>query len=220
MVITMKNNKYTFAIYLPSVFGILIGISLLVSQIYRAHTGQPISFPVECLSSCVAIIGLTVATWVGLNIANAVERRDVERIGERQDEIEQWINSQKRINKSFFLDELSKSTSNPIISRFFKLFADLPEEKEIDYLLLSELEQSVSRVLQLHELAVSDQDITAAIKTAEESLKRVNERKNATVSAYCEYCNATLQYHLGYHDKRKKASTFPVQSRSMNRSQG
>lgn len=204
----MKNNRYALALYLPSIFGTIIGVTLVVSQLVRIFHNQPVQFSVECLSSCVAIIGLAVATWVGLNIANAVERQDVVMIGERQDEIEHWINSQKRINKNFFLDELSKNTSNPIISEFFKRFSTLSDDQEINYLLLTELEQSVSRVLQLHELAVSDQDIIAAINTAQKSLKRAAEEEGSIVNTYCEYCSATLQYYLGYHDKIEEKTHF------------
>lgn len=204
----MRNSKYTFAIYIPTIAGVLVSIPIIYYFVVRLISNQPINLEAGSISTCVAIIGLAVATWVGLNISNAVERRDLESIDEKQKEINSWINSQKGINRNLFIDELSKNSWDPIIRDFCTQFLSAPIDSSLDYLLLTEIEQNISRIVHIHNMGASDADIILAAKNTKSIVDRLSSAKGNMVQAYRDYSNATLEYYLGYHDRGKQSAHF------------
>lgn len=204
----MRSTKYSIAVFIPTIAGVLLSLSTIILLVLKLVAKQPINLVVESINTCVAIIGLAVATWVGLSISNTVERRDLENIDRKQHEIDSWIVLQKSINRNFFLDELSKNTSNPIAKDFCARFSNLPLDEEKDYLLLAEIEQNVSRVVQMHNTGTSDPEIRNAIDNTKSILDRLCPGEDATIQAYLDYCKATLEYHLGYHVHTQQESHF------------
>ena len=204
------RNKYIFAVYIPTIVGVLLSLPMLILFALSIVTKQPIDVEAGSISSCVAIIGLAVATWVGLSISNTVERRDLENIDRKQQEIDSWIDLQKGINRNLFIDELSKNSMDPIIRGFCTNFLSTPLDASINYLLLTEIEQNISRIVQIHNLGATDADICLAAKNTKNIIDRLAPTKDNTVQAYRNYCNATLEYYLGYHDRDKQSEHFAL----------
>ena len=204
------RNKYIFAVYIPTIVGVILSLPLLILFALSVVTKQPIDVEAGSISSCVAIIGLAVATWVGLSISNTVERRDLENIDRKQQEIDSWIDLQKGINRNLFIDELSKNSLDPIIRGFCTNSLSTPLDASINYLLLTEIEQNISRIVQIHNLGATDADICLAVKNTKNIIDRLAPTKDNTVQAYRNYCNATLEYYLGYHDRDKQSEHFAL----------
>ena len=105
-----KENKSKLTVLFPkwicvlivliSLLEVIFVISMVVLLYFDKISDKVFVGSVEAslLSSGIAVIGIAISLWAGLNIANAIERKDIDQLRKKTDELEQ---SKKVLEKQY-----------------------------------------------------------------------------------------------------------------------
>lgn len=142
------------------------------------------------LTSGLTIIGMAISVWTGLNIVNAIEKKDVEQVQQQLAQTEQtikWISretrdvkiikkEQKEIYRGLFLQELLRTNYDAMSRYFYNLFAENKFLSIAEYSHLLLVEQYFSQVyLQYSEKTANKSLIISRI---EDGTKKIDEMLN------------------------------------------
>ena len=134
-----RKNGNTLLLVTLTMFA-LISVGTIGGVILLCITSQGV--PVQeveatLLASGLSIIGMAISVWTGLNIVNAIEKKDVEQVQQQLAQTEQtikWISretrdvkiiekEQKEIYRGLFLQELLRTNHDAMSRYFYDLFA-------------------------------------------------------------------------------------------------
>ena len=177
------------------------------------------------LASGIAIIGIAVAVWAGLNIANAIERKEYESLKEDVNTTKNILNNyqtrifklsskvsnidssinvieskQSRADKAKLLNELFNTVDDVSTQVLIETIEKAGESLSIDYLPLIELERIFNNVRLLH---TSDYKYDSAlIRDADKGIKLTQEMLNIykgnSIYHYIAYRMADFYFYKGY----------------------
>ncbi len=192
--IAIANIVCVLAMCYPDWFGIELTKNLSDKEIIEA----------SLLSDCVAIIGLAVAVWTGLNIANSIEKREVDKLQQRvialNEEITERKSQQNQAEKDRFMHELYATANDPSTVKLIDMFRELPVESNVPYLILLDIEQKFISAFRLHKSEFNQDENLC--KTAEEGISAADETlksiKDPTVKLYLHYRIADFHFYMGY----------------------
>lgn len=192
--IAIANIICVLAMCYPEWFGIEISKELSNSEIIQS----------TILSDGIAIIGLAVAVWTGLNIANLIEKREVDKLQQRVRELneeikERWL-QQNQVEKDRLLHEMLATSKDEATNELIKIFSELPAESEIPFLRLLDVEQKFRNVYELHRSEFNQDEnlceiANGGISFANEILKYVKEPK---AELYLRFRIAEFHFYMGY----------------------
>lgn len=174
----------------------------------------------------IAIIGVAITAWTGLNIANSVNRNELEKIEKRERKIRRKFvrfmeqltelkkdseNIKKSVENSLinncnarFLQELLKTVKDTCSLYFYKRFNAFFSEQKFDTVksqLLMEIEQNFAEIYSLHNY---DSDVgELLISKANDGLEKIkeyesNEQPEGLVKQYLDYRRGEINYYKGY----------------------
>lgn len=200
-IIAMCNTLCILAVSFPESFGL---------QLSEALTSEE-KIETAILSDCVSLIGLAIAVWTGLNIANSIERREVDRLQHRVYELGEEINKntseiERRniqlnlVDKNRFLHELETLSKDKATQYLNQLFNKNSNIVDIPYLKFLEIEQIFKSVYYMHDSRYSRNDdlISAAeqgIKLAKIVMPNISD---ATALLYLSFRIAEFHFYMGY----------------------
>ena len=164
------------------------------------------------LSTGISLIGIAISVWAGLNIINAISRKDIDLAEKKVEEL-------KRIEDSFYVFEKDK-----FVSELLNSIKDLPTKElsdiiiDMDYTVMKNcvsdliyIEQLFGKTLYLHNLDYAE-DIRA--NTIEKGLKQtellLNENRrviDVRLFNYIKYRRAEFLYYKGYCESGESAIT-------------
>lgn len=194
VLIAIANILCVLAMCYPQLFGIKLSRNLSDGEIIQS----------TILSDGIAIIGLAVAVWTGLNIANSIEKREVDRLQQRVHELNKGIIERglqhNQVERERFLHEMFATAKDEATNELIGLFRDLPIECNIPFLRLLYIEQKFRIVYELHRSEFNqDENLckTAAegISSAKELLENV---ENSTAKLYLHFRIAEFHFYMGY----------------------
>ena len=174
------------------------------------------------LASGIAIVGIAIAVWAGLNIANAIERKDYsdfvdkteKRVLETEEELNglqekytsiikkepQWKKERFNSEKAELIGEISSSINDAASRQLIKLISSCSFDMNISILKLIEMERLFNIVFSRHTNKYKS-DIKLielandGIRIAEEQLKKVT---SPAIKTYLQYRIADFCYYKGY----------------------
>ncbi len=228
-----KTEKYNskkgllIGIFLICLFfiGVMIAVNIYILNIANNNpaTIQAI-YSATFFTDGLTLIGLAISVWAGLNIANAIERReldknkrDVDKLKKRTNTITKDISPiQKNIenisNTLWFLfeNELLKTRDDEASLYLYSIFTKKANNKSS--VLISTLpdliviEQLFNQVYSLHD---SKQELNEEInqrgkkglETIEECFGRIQDKGDKDIINYLKYRKAELCFYLGYSTK-------------------
>ena len=193
-------------------------ISALFDVEINTHMKGPDRVESSIISTGVSILGIAVAVWTGLSIANTIDKKRIDEIDEgfkeKQkgleesiDEIGKRINDEKNglerlynqanknqeiansINKDRFLQELCSTGPDPTSIKLFEFFRDNIIESNVSFIELLEIEQRFSLVYTLHNSAFKHDE--KLIKAANEGIIRAEQMRKTT-------SHSTVELYLKY----------------------
>lgn len=179
------------------------------------------------LANGLAIIGLAIAVWAGLNIANAVERKELDALSEKSKvltdktevlgrQIEPLAKNAESIDRTLnglFLEQLLKTAQDEASQWFLGKFAEIVNDdtkakrlKENISRLIN-IENKFSLVYGLHTSKQSNDSLL--FNEADEAIKEINKiigEKNETeshaglslVTTYLKFRRAEFEFYKGY----------------------
>lgn len=194
-----------------AVIGIINAVCIFVSlNKNTASTSDPVES--SLLSTGISIIGIAVAVWAGLNIVNALERKDVEiatqkviDLDEKTKGIENREEEQRKFDKTTLLNYMY-STEDEGTNFFIKKIQELKTTISISFLSLAELEQHFKSVYEMHRSEYSDngnlkREAKLGIECAQELL---DNPAYEDVHEYLKYRIAEFHFYSGYCTKEKE----------------
>ncbi len=193
-------------------------ISALFDVEINMHMKGPDRVESSIISTGLSILGIAVAVWTGLSIANTIDKKRIDEIDEgfkeKQkgleesiDEIGKRINDEKNglerlynqanknqkiansIYKDRFLQELCSTGSDPTSVKLFDLFRNNDIESNVSFFKLLEIEQKFLLVYTLHDSVFKHDE--KLIKTAEDGITIAKKMCNTT-------SNSTVKLYLKY----------------------
>lgn len=205
---------------------IFLGTSLIILSSDQFNSDKVIG---EMFAACLAIIGIAISVWIGLNIANAIDRREVDELRNSvieisgqltdvyglQETVENRSKNMVKLDRISFLDELQK-TSCDIAS--YTLYTIIQKQikdentKDIEvvpYERLLECEHAFSSVYVNNYRVTKSKDYI--LKRIEDGLKCVDDiRKIIAVcpekyekfnwlDLYLDYRVGDFNYYRGYN---------------------
>lgn len=217
---------------------VIIGVAAIFANIYIIANMPPKpvnakqAFEAVILSDCVAIIGLAIAVWAGLNIANAVERKELEELSEKNKRLtEETETLHKQIEplsknaesidntlNNLFLEELLKTDQDEASQWFLRRFAEIANDKRAELLKedvskLLMIENKFSLVYGLHtskqcnNLFLFD-EAQNGISEIDKIIGEMDEIKNRTglnlVDTYLKFRRAEFEFYKGYATENAK----------------
>ncbi len=168
------------------------------------------SLEASLLSTGLSIIGIAVAVWAGLNIVNAIERKDLEELQNKSDHLKQQIadtiSNMESIAYDGFLQALlrvgSAETGTPGTDEanvyFYREFSKHTINTNEDYFTLTRIENLFGQVYSLHN--TEDHLDLELIEKAEEALGLIDGFQTADqlVKTYLSFRKAEFNYYCGY----------------------
>lgn len=172
------------------------------------------------LATGIAVIGASIAVWTGLNIANSVNRKELEEIDKKTKESIEEIDSLREktntINNSvekslnsynkLFLQELLKTSKDIMSMYFYDEFSDYfvkHPNHNLDALLLMEIEHDFVEVYNLSYCGIDQKE--SLISKAEDGLNKINgylaNNPKDLVRQYLDYRTAEFKYYRGYNEQ-------------------
>lgn len=180
------------------------------------------------LATGIAIIGVAITAWTGLNIANAVNKKDLEKlqdgIKEQSDNLDELKKDTKKQSDevkemnikmtgmqnnyySFFLQELLKTQLDAGSLYLYEKFDDFFKDKKSNKVkipLLMEIEQNFAEVYKLHNNANDADELL--ITKANNGLEKIQEyestgQADGLVKKYLNYRKGEFNYYKGYREK-------------------
>lgn len=177
------------------------------------------------LATGIAIIGVAITAWTGLNIANAVNKKDLEKlqdgIKEQSDNLDELKKDTKKQSDemnikmtgmqnnyySFFLQELLKTQLDAGSLYLYEKFDDFFRDKKSNIVkipLLMEIEQNFAEVYSLHNNANEPDELL--ISKANKGLEKIQEYESkeqaeGLVKKYLNYRKGEFNYYKGYREK-------------------
>ncbi len=223
-----ENNKYKFykkiiiILILACPITILIGFATLDEEKACAYSEASL------LATGIAIIGVAITVWTGLNIANSVNKKDLEKlqdgIKEQSDNLKELKNDTakqsdevKEMNikmagmqnnyYSFFLQELLKTQLDAGSLYLYEKFDDFFKDKKSNIVkipLLMEIEQNFAEVYKLHNNVNEPDELL--ISKANNGLEKIKEYESkehvdGLVKKYLNYRKGEFNYYKGYREK-------------------
>ncbi len=223
-----ENNKYKFykkiiiILILACPITILIGFATLDEEKACAYSEASL------LATGIAIIGVAITVWTGLNIANSVNKKDLEKlqdgIKEQSDNLDELKNDTakqsdevKEMNikmagvqndyYSSFLQELLKTEIDAgslyLYGKFNVFFRDR-KSNIVKIPLLMEIEKNFAEVYLLHNNANDADELL--ISKANNGLEKIQEYESkeqveGLVKKYLNYRKGEFNYYKGYCEK-------------------
>ncbi len=178
-------------------------LAFLVARIVPQNGYSP-SIDEQLLSACVAIIGLAIAVWAGLNIVNSIERKDLEELRSRTDSIKQLVYNMdniERLGYDAFLQALLRKGGDELTAYFYRQFSRYGMNAKEDYFILTRIEDLFGQVYDLHN-TVKHHD-AELIEKAEEAISYIKEYQtdDRLIRTYLTARNAEMGYYCGYVGK-------------------
>lgn len=228
-----RNEKHNskkgllIGIFLICLFfiGAMIAVNIYILNIANNNpaTIQSI-YSATFFTDGLTLIGLAISVWAGLNIANAIERReldknkrDVDKLKKRTNKITKDISPiQKNIenisNTLWFLfeNELLKTRDDEASLYLYSIFTKKANNKSSVFIStlpdLIVIEQLFNQVYSLHD---SKQELNEEInqrgkkglETIEECFGRIQDNGDKDIINYLKYRKAELCFYLGYSTK-------------------
>lgn len=172
------------------------------------------------LGTGLTIISIAIAIWAGLNIANSIERKELNRVSEKIEMLDKkskktlkTLRQSNIIYKNFFIQELMNLNEDETSKFFAKKFQEEELEKkllnEIDreniYIHLTNIEQLFYQVYHLHEVqSVDKQNIIKKAELGKDAVKRLRNVLNkysledSVIILYLDYRNIVFDFYMGY----------------------
>lgn len=148
-----------------------------------------------------AIIGLAIAIWAGLNIVNSIERKELEELRARTDGVKKLINNLDNIESiayDTFLQALLRMGNDEATKYFYKEFSKHAANRNLDYYTLTRIEDLFGQVYSLHNTV--DHFDMVLLEKAEEALEYIEdfETQDRLVALYLIFRKAEFYYYSGY----------------------
>lgn len=182
------------------------------------------------LSNGLAIIAIAISVWAGLNIANAIERRELDKFDDKLrkseeklkkvDEIEPIVKRNEKIQNTLFnmfQNELLKTANDEATYWLYNQIID-PNKvniRDIDSILsdLVVIEELFFQVYTTHtSVQKNDENTRNLSEQAEAKITVVLEKKSLpeTIKTYLKYRKAEFEFYRGYatNDSKIKYSSF------------
>ena len=162
------------------------------------------------LATGIAIIGVAITVWTGLNIANSINRRELEELKLDSERIKKSVEVSFNNYNMFFLQELLK-TSKDIISMYFydkfRRYFDKLQNRNEDVLSLMEIEHIFVEIYSLYISGTVQHKLLIA--KANDGLKKIEDyvsskQPEGLVKQYLDYRIAEFKYYKGYNEKKPK----------------
>ena len=205
----------------------IIAVAAIYANYFSIKMGK---IQEACLSDGLAIIGLAIAVWAGLNIANAVERKELEALSEKSKaltdktevlgrQIEPLAKNAESIDKTLnglFLERLLKTAQDEASQWFLGKFAEIINDDTRAEMLkenisrLINIENKFSLVYGLH--TSKQHNDRLLFNEADEAINEINKiigEKNETeshaglnlVNIYLKFRRAEFEFYKGYATK-------------------
>ena len=194
----------------------------------------------DLLASGLAIVGIAISVWAGLNIANAIERKDVDlidtkikeaysNIEEIHNDVDGVRNDKQNVNYNTFLQELLKTGNDEVSAHFYKSFSVIKKiewEELIEMVLLeqnfSELYNNYGEKSKVKSSLVNKSN--EGIKKAEKLLKCLDSIEDGNirnlVQRYLQYRKTEFHFMNVYMvDKEKSYVEFELAAQGFEESQ-
>lgn len=179
----------------------ITGIVLLLAAKLILCSTIPMSTEEKVIDIGLAIIGLAIAIWAGLNIVNSFERKELEELRARTDGVKKLINNLDNIESiayDTFLQALLRMGNDEATKYFYKEFSKHAANRNLDYYTLTRIEDLFGQVYSLHNTV--DHFDMVLLEKAEEALEYIEdfETQDRLVALYLIFRKAELNYYSGY----------------------
>ena len=180
---------------------IISGVALLlVARLIFAQTVYE-SENVKVVEIGLSIIGAAVAVWAGLNIANSIERKELEDLRARTDGVKKLVDNLDNIASiayDTFLQALLHMGNDDATAYFYKEFSKRGVNSSINYYTLTRIEDLFGQTYNLHN-TVQHLD-TELLQKAEEALDYIEgfATEDRLVKIYLTFRKAEFNYYCGY----------------------
>lgn len=179
----------------------IAGIVLLLAAKLILCSTIPMGTEEKVIDIGLAIIGLAIAIWAGLNIVNSIERKELEELRARTDGVKKLINNLDNIESiayDTFLQALLRMGNDEATKYFYKEFSKHAANRNLDYYTLTRIEDLFGQVYSLHNTV--DHFDMVLLEKAEEALEYIEdfETQDRLVALYLIFRKAELNYYSGY----------------------
>lgn len=220
--IKIKKSSSIIVLWIVAISAVIITAAFVCANIFLIIPQKSDAVVIEeLLSAALAIIGLAVSVWAGLNIVNAIERKDFESIKteiEQQrikanlvsQEFEAIKNKQLSSNKVKLLNEMYNTVRDISTEILIEKIRTISDVENVDFLELLEVERRFSNVYYLHSSKYSYNE--GLLKEANEGIllcRKILENKTLdnVIQQYLKYRIAEFCFYSGYccsHAEREK----------------
>ena len=203
-----QNRKSKFKVFLAGALKwiamlscvalLIVALSPLMSNIYQSN--KPSSED-KLLSAGIGIIGLAIAVWGGLNIANSIERKDLEELRSRTDSIKQLVYNMDNIESleyDAFLQALLRTKNDELTAYFYRKFSRYSINTKENFFTLTRIEDLFGQVLDLHN--TKDHYDKELIEKAGYAISCIEDyhTSDRLITTYLSLRNAEFHYYCGY----------------------
>lgn len=160
----IENNKKDFLKAIVVTICILCVVQISVTIAFSIYWKDNISFDTvaesSLLSTGLSIIGIAVAVWAGLNIANSIDRKKIDELSNRTKNLPETLEKLEESlelicdnYKKIFLEELLKNGKDMATMYFYDFLNKHIDESKYPldiYIEIVKIEQTFGEVLKLH----------------------------------------------------------------------
>lgn len=183
-------------------------VAFLGYQAYQGKLANNLFEPVvesSLLATGISIIGIAISVWAGLNIVNALERKEVETLKEKVSSINTNLEKnqknlgetsiliadvntqldavkekQRRVDRAQLMNEMYKTVQDASTRALINRIENLKNLSDINLLLLFEIEKTFNSVYSLHESEYSYdegllREVKKGIKAIEDMQKEISD---------------------------------------------
>ncbi len=167
----------------------------------------------DIITTGLTIIGLAIAVWTGLNISNAVSRREVEELKaktenlqKQSDELTKIYDSLESLNRKEFFKELLKTSEDVMSNYFYNEFQKNDQVVKKDFLYI---EQLFNQIYDLHtKEETAEKYIIEKVDELEKNINKILEKDknniNKLTKSYLNYRKVEGLFYKGYKLKDRK----------------
>lgn len=153
------------------------------------------------------IIGLAIAVWSALNIVNSIERKELDELRGKTDEVKKLVSNLKNLELiayGTFLQSLLRSSCDDASAYFYKQFSNHKDKQSSDYYTLRKIEDLFWQVYNFHNTTTHYDAVL--LEKAEEALNHIKDfsTEDHLFKTYLTFRQAEFNYYRGYAGKNSK----------------
>lgn len=216
-----KNNgaawyKFLFIALVTCSFS-LVAINIVVLVILPLIGKGTLNYEQTVIQNIINIFGMAVSVWIGLSIADRMDRGEILKLKEQAEELEAQLAENERINLQLFINDLQGNDRYDIAQLIIRKINEIEANTFSSgiWLAMREAEQLLDKLLNTRPGPESEIVYSQYVSSVENIRKEIEKNKNSvavkSINEILDFRLIRARFEMGYSTDSKTANKYFIE---------